>query len=118
MLAQIASAGVRGVDCFLVQVEVNVSSGLPGFTVVGLPEGAVREGRERVAAALANTGLALPPRRITVNLAPADVRKEGSAFDLPIAVGLLVGTGRLSPEACAGTAFVGELGLDLSLIHI
>ncbi len=115
MLAQIASAGVRGVDSYPVQVEVNVSSGLPCFTVVGLPEGAVREGRERVTAALRNSDHPVPPRRITVNLAPADVRKEGSAFDLPIAVGLLVSTGRLPERATRGTAFVGELGLDGAL---
>lgn len=115
MLAQVLSAALRGVDSYRVQVEVNVSSGLPCFTVVGLPEGAVREGKERVAAALQNAGHPVPPRRITVNLAPADVRKEGSAFDLPIAVGLLLSTGQIPPDRTAGTAFVGELGLDGSL---
>ncbi|MBI4519665.1 MAG: YifB family Mg chelatase-like AAA ATPase [Gemmatimonadetes bacterium] len=115
MLAQVTSAAVSGVDSYLVQVEVDVSSGLPSFSVVGLPEGAVREGRERVTAALQNAGYEIPPRRITVNLAPADVRKEGSAFDLPIAVALLCGVGSVRPESVRGYAFVGELGLDGSL---
>jgi magnesium chelatase family protein len=115
MLARVTSAAVRGVDSYLVQVEVNLASGLPTFTVVGLPEGAVREGRERVGAALRNVGYPLPPRRITVNLAPADVRKEGSAFDLPIAVGLLAAAGHVQAEVLEGVAFVGELGLDGSV---
>lgn len=112
MLAHVHSAAVQGVDSYMVQVEVNLASGLPAFTVVGLPVGAVREGRERVSAALKNVGYPLPPRRITVNLAPADVRKEGSAFDLPIAVGLLAASGHLDASALEGVAFVGELGLD------
>jgi magnesium chelatase family protein len=112
MLAQVTSAALQGVDSYLVSVEVNVSSGLPSFTVVGLPHGAVREGRERVTAALQHVGAPVPPRRVTVNLAPADVPKEGSAFDLPIAVGLLCGTGALDAGRVDGTAFVGELGLD------
>lgn len=115
MLARVTTAAVRGVDSYLVRVEVNLASGLPTFTVVGLAEGAVREGRERVGAALRNAGYPLPPRRITVNLAPADVRKEGSAFDLPIAMGLLAASGHLDPEVLRATAFVGELGLDASV---
>ena len=97
MLATIASAALRGVESYLVRVEVNLAPGLPSFTVVGLAEGAVREGRERVTAALHNAGEAIPLRRVTVNLAPADVRKEGSAFDLPIALGLLAVAGRIDP---------------------
>jgi len=112
MLAQVTSGAILGVDAFLVQVEVDVRRGLPSISVVGLPEGAVREGRERVTAALQNAGFEIPPRRITVNLAPADVRKEGSAFDLPIALGLLVAMGEAPRDAVAGTCFVGELGLD------
>lgn len=115
MIAHVTTAAVRGVDSYPVHVEVNLASGLPAFTVVGLAEGAVREGRERVSAALRNTGFPLPPRRITVNLAPADVRKEGSAFDLPIAVGLLAASGHVDPERLAGCAFLGELGLDGAL---
>jgi len=115
MLAKVLTAAVRGVESYLVQVEVNLAPGLPAFSVVGLAQGAVREGRERVGAALRNTGYPLPPRRITVNLAPADVRKEGSAFDLPVAVGLLVASGHVDPRRVEGIAFLGELGLDGSL---
>ena len=115
MLAQVLTAAVRGVESYLVQVEVNLAPGLPAFSVVGLAQGAVREGRERVGAALRNTGYPLPPRRITVNLAPADVRKEGSAFDLPVAVGLLVAAGHVDARRVEGTAFLGELGLDGAL---
>ena len=112
MLTQLLSAAVHGVDGFLVRVEVNLAQGLPTFQVVGLPEGAVREGRERVTAALQNVGRPVPPQKITVNLAPADVRKEGSAFDLPIALGLLAADGAVPPERLAGCAFLGELGLN------
>ncbi len=112
MLARITSGAVSGVDAIRVEVEVDVANGLPCINVVGLPEGAVREGRERVTAALHNSGFAVPPRRITVNLAPADVRKDGSAFDLAIAVGILAATGVVSPEAAAQYCLLGELGLD------
>jgi magnesium chelatase family protein len=115
MLARIQTAALRGVDALPVFTEVSITPGLPAFTVVGLPEGAVREGRERVAAALRHTGVELPARRITVNLAPADLRKEGSAFDLPIALGLMVAAGCVPPEALEGWSFVGELGLDGTL---
>lgn len=112
MFAVVQSAAVQGVESCSVQVEVALSSGLPSFTVVGLAEGAVREGRERVMAALARVGAPVPPRRVTVNLAPADLRKEGSAFDLPVAVGLLVAGEGAPPESCTGWGFFGELGLD------
>ncbi len=112
MLAQVRSGAVLGVEAYLVRVEVDVSSGLPGMSVVGLPEVAVREGRERVTAALHNSGHVIPPRRVTINLAPADVRKEGSAFDLPIALGLLCASGAVRPEALDGLCCAGELGLD------
>ncbi len=112
MLARVHTAALRGVESFLVRVEVNLSSGLPAFIVVGLPHGAVRESRDRVAAALRNSGFPLPSRRITVNLAPGDVRKEGTAFDLPMAVGLLAAGGQLEHESLRGCAFLGELGLD------
>lgn len=112
MLAQVLSAAVLGVDAYLVRVEVDVASGLPSMSVVGLPEGAVREGRERVTAAIKNSGFEVPTKRITINLAPADIRKVGSAFDLPIAVGLLASTGNLRTERLEGVCFVGELGLD------
>ena len=112
MLAQVMSGAVLGVDAYLVRVEVDLSSGLPGMSVVGLPESAVREGRERVGAALQNAGWPIPPRRVTINLAPADIRKDGSAFDLPIAIGLLAASGVVPLEALPGRCFVGELGLD------
>jgi len=115
MLAAIASAAVVGIDAYHVLVEVDVAAGLPQWTIVGLPAGAVRESRERVSAALTNAGFQLPPRRVTVNLAPADTRKDGTAFDLPIALGLLVATGQLLPGAVAGAVALGELGLDGSL---
>ena len=116
MLARVCSAAVLGIDAYLVEVEIDISSGLPSFSTVGLPQGAVREGRERVAAALANAGYTLPLRRITVNLAPADVPKQGSAFDLPIALGVLIASEQL-PATLDGadrrrTVVAGELGLE------
>jgi len=96
MLARIRSAAVLGIDAYLVDVETDIANGLPSFTTVGLPQGAVKEGRERVGAALANSAYQLPLKRITVNLAPADVRKDGSAFDLPIALGILCATDQLN----------------------
>jgi magnesium chelatase family protein len=115
MLAAIRSAAVLGIDAYDVIVEVDVALGLPQWITVGLPASAVKESRERVSAALLNSGFAVPPRRITTNLAPADVRKEGTAFDLPIALGVLVGSGVLDADAVARCTFVGELGLDGSL---
>ena len=115
MLAAIRSAAVLGIDAYDVTVEVDVALGLPQWITVGLPASAVKESRERVSAALINSGFSVPPRRITTNLAPADVRKEGTAFDLPIALGVLVGSGVLDADAVARCTFVGELGLDGSL---
>lgn len=115
MLAAIASAAVVGIDAYHVLVEVDVAAGLPQWTIVGLPAGAVRESRERVSAALTNSGFEVPPRRVTVNLAPADTQKHGTAFDLPIALGLLVATGQLRNGATDGIVALGELGLDGSL---
>jgi magnesium chelatase family protein len=115
MLAQVVSASVFGLEAFPVVVQVDVATGLPGFTIVGLPDAAVQEAKERVRAALKNASYEVPPRRITVNLAPADVRKEGPGFDLPMAVGILVATGQLPREASHGTAMLGELGLDGSV---
>lgn len=112
VLSRIRSAAVLGVDAFAVDVEVDIANGLPSFTTVGLPLGAVKEGRERVAAALGNSGYALPLRRITVNLAPADIQKRGAAFDLPIAIGLLTASGQLECGALERTLLLGELGLE------
>ena len=118
MLAAIRSAAVVGIDAYDVTVEVDAAPGLPQWLIVGLPVGAVKESRERVGAALVNSGFTLPPRRITVNLAPADVRKEGSSFDLPIALGILVATGQLDPNAVENRIFVGELSLDGAVRNI
>jgi magnesium chelatase family protein len=112
MLAAIRSATIFGIDAYDVCVEVDVAQGLPNWTLVGLPAGEVKESRERVSAALANSGFVLPPRRITVSLSPGDLRKVGTGFDLPIAVALLVALGAIREEAVAGLAFIGELGLD------
>ena len=115
MIASIPSAVLQGVDGYPVVVEVHVANGLPGFTVVGLPDAAVRESRDRVRASFASSGLPWPRRRITVNLAPSAIPKGGAGLDLPIAIGVLVASGVVAPEAVAGYAFVGELGLDGSL---
>jgi len=115
VLAAIRSAAVLGIDAYDVTVEVDVALGLPQWIIVGLPASAVKESRERVSAALINAGFTVPPRRITVNLAPADVRKEGTAFDLPVALGVLVGTGVIKADAVRHCIAVGELGLDGSI---
>src|SRR5579884_86283 len=112
MLARVQSATVVGLDAVAVDVEVDVGQGLPSFAIVGLPDAAVREARERVRAAIRNAGYEMPARRITVNLAPADTRKEGPAFDLPIALGILAATGQVPAGALAGYVVVGELSLD------
>ena len=99
MLSKIHSYGLYGLHGFAVEVEVDVSQGLPAYDTVGLPDAAVRESRERVRAALRNSGFMVPPRRITINLAPADMKKEGTVYDLPIALGLLAATEQISqPE--------------------
>jgi len=115
MMAEVSAPALRGIESYVVRVEVNFGTGLPTFSVVGLAEGAVREGKERVWAALHNSGFAIPHQKITVNLAPADIRKEGSALDLPLALGVIAGTGRFDRGSLRRTAFVGELGLDGSL---
>lgn len=115
MLAAIRSAAVQGILAYPVTVEVDAAQGLPQWTIVGLPAGAVKESRERVGAALVNAGFRVPPRRVTINLAPADVKKDGTAFDLPIALGVLVATGQLPEDAVRGRFYLGELGLDGTL---
>src|SRR3954468_5411448 len=112
MLAAVRSAAVLGVDAFDVTVEVDCARGLPLWTIVGLPASSVRESRQRVFAALANVGITIPARRVTCNLAPADVAKTGTGFDLPIAVALLVCLGAIPAEAVRDKVFLGELGLD------
>ncbi|TLY39692.1 MAG: ATP-binding protein, partial [Nitrospirae bacterium] len=112
MLAKVLSAALFGLDAHLVEVEVDIGGGLPQFSVVGLPDATVRESRDRVRAALKNTGFSFPVKKITVNLAPADLKKEGSGLDLAIAVGILVAQEVLPAEAVAGRVLVGELSLD------
>ncbi len=113
MLSKVLSASVLGIDAHRVEVEVDISSrGLPHFSMVGLPDAAVKESRDRVRAALKNVGFNFPLKQITVNLAPADLKKEGSAFDLPIAVGIIASEGLIEQEAIAGLLFTGELSLD------
>ena len=112
MLASLRSAAVFGIDAYAVHFEVDVSFGLPHFTMVGLPDATVRESRDRVRSAIKNSGFEFPAHRITVNLAPADVRKAGSSFDLPIALGLLATSGQVAPRAVDDTVILGELSLD------
>ena len=112
MLATAVSGALVGIDGLLVEVEVDVALGLPQFTTVGLPEGAVRESKDRVRSAIKNSGYEFPARRITVNLAPADVKKEGAAYDLPIALGILAAEGWLAKEHLQSYAILGELSLD------
>jgi magnesium chelatase family protein len=112
VLSRLRSAAVFGVEAYPVQIEVDVSFGLPSFTMVGLPDATVRESRDRVRLAIRNSGFEFPPHRITVNLAPADIRKAGSSFDLPIALGVLATTGQLAPATFDDTLVLGELSLD------
>jgi magnesium chelatase family protein len=105
-----------GLDGFVVEAEADISPGLPAFTIVGLPDAAVQEAKERVRAAIRNSGYEFPMRRITVNLAPADLRKEGPAYDLPIAIALLLGSGQL-PSIPQDAMFLGELSLDGAARH-
>jgi magnesium chelatase family protein len=112
MVARVNTVALQGIDPVAIDVQVQMAAGLPAFNLVGLPDKAVGESRERVRAALDALGLALPPKRITVNLAPADLLKEGSHFDLPIALGLLVAMGVLPGEEIAGYTALGELALD------
>jgi magnesium chelatase family protein len=112
MVAHVATVAFLGLEARAVEVQVQIASGLPAFVIVGLADKAVAESRERVRASLAAIGLALPPKRITVNLSPADLPKEGSHYDLPIALGLLAAMGAVDRETIAGFVVVGELGLD------
>ena len=117
VLAKVNSCAVIGLDGELVEVEVDISgSALPAFNIVGLPDTAVQEAKERVRSAIRNSGLAFPNKRITVNLAPADLRKEGPAYDLPIAIGILLASEQVAADVTA-TVFLGELSLDGKLRH-
>src|SRR4030043_1724461 len=112
MFAKVMSAAVFGIEGYVVEVEAHLESGLPKFFTVGLPDSAVRESKNRVSAAIRNSGFQFPRKRITINLAPADVRKEGSAFDLPMAVGILCASGQIRGKILKDTVILGELALD------
>src|SRR5713226_424118 len=115
MLASLRTAAVFGVDACPVHVEVDVSFGFPAFAMVGLPDASVRESRDRVRSAIRNSGFEFPPHRVTVNLAPADVRKAGASFDLPIALGILAASGIVERRQIADLVLLGELSLDGSI---
>jgi magnesium chelatase family protein len=112
MLACIRSAQLQGLDVIPIVIEVDVAPGLPGFSMVGLPDSSVRESRDRVFAAVKHMGFEIPSKRITINLAPADHKKEGSSLDLPIALGLLAASGQIQIPDMANWLIVGELSLD------
>jgi magnesium chelatase family protein len=118
MIARVYTCAVIGLEGVIVEVEVDYTTGFPGMTIVGLPDAAVQESRERVQAAVKNAGLGFPRKRLIVNLAPASVRKEGPYYDLPIALGVLVHIGALKPEDVEGTLVVGELSLDGAVRHV
>ncbi len=115
MLSKIYSAALMGIDAYLVEVEVSLERALPSMAIVGLPDSAVRESRERVIAAVKNSGFEFPTKRITVNLAPADIRKEGSSYDLPIALGILAAYGKIAEQKLEDHLILGELALDGSV---
>jgi len=117
MLSRIHTAAMVGLDARMVEVEVDISPGLPGTLIVGLPDAAVKEARDRVRAAVRNSGCSFPLKRITINLAPADLKKIGPTYDLPIAIGILVSSGQINID-CTDTLFLGELSLDGSLRHL
>ena len=112
VLAKVLSSAVLGIDAYLVEVEVDISQGLPAFTTVGLPEASVKESKERVKSAIKNSGYRFPDDRITVNLAPADIKKEGTGFDLPMALGILAATRIIPQEIISRYLIMGELSLD------
>ncbi len=116
MLAKVITCAVVGLEGAIVEVEVDISPGLPSFTIVGLPDTAVQEARERVRAAIRNSGGTFPMKRVVVNLAPADLKKAGPAYDLPIAVGILLSSEQISADV-SQTILIGELSLDGSLRH-
>ena len=115
MLAKVYSATILGIEAYPIEIEVDVSRGLPSFSIVGLPDQAVKESRDRVKPALKNSGFDFPVKKITVNLAPADLKKEGPSFDLPLALGLLAAIKLIKSERLADYFILGELSLDGSL---
>jgi len=115
MLSKVLSCATYGIEGYLVNVEVDLSNGLPGFTTVGLPDNAVKESKDRVFAAIKNAGFRFPSKKITVNLAPADIKKEGSSFDLPIGIGILAASQSVRAENLRRFTILGELSLDGTL---
>lgn len=115
MLSKVYSCGLLGINGYMVSVETFISKGIPAFDIVGLGDAAVKEAKERVRAAIKNSGFDFPSRRITINLAPADLKKEGTSYDLPIAAGILAATGAISCNALSNCVLLGELSLDGSL---
>ncbi len=118
MLAKLRSLAVLGIDAFDIGIEADITEMLPSFTIVGLPDGAVRESRERVLSAIKNCGYEFPARKVTINMAPADMKKEGSAYDLPIALGLLIASGQITIDETKTYGIVGELSLDGSVKRV
>src|SRR3989337_1823285 len=115
MLSKVISSAVLGIDAYTVEVETDLFPMLPVFAIVGLPDSAVKESKERVQSAIKNSGFLFPNKKITINMAPADIKKEGSAFDLPIAIGILAATGQIAREKFEEFVILGELSLDGSL---
>ena len=111
MVSKITSIGIFGIDCYMMTVEADVSDGMPAFDIVGLPDAAVKESKNRVRSAIKNSGFSFPSTKITINLAPADLKKEGSLYDLPILVAILKAFGELTADL-SDSAFVGEVSLD------
>lgn len=115
MLSKVLSGAILGIEAYQVEVETDIAPGLPMYTLVGLPDNAVRESRERVSSAISNSGFSFPLKRVTINLAPADIKKEGAAFDLPIALGLLAAGGQILSDMLDSCLVLGELSLDGAL---
>ncbi len=118
MLAKVLTSAVLGIDAYIIKVEVDISKGLPAFNIVGLPDTSVRESRDRVMAAIKNSELKFPTKRMTVNMAPADIKKEGASFDLAIAIGILAAHGQIRPNKLKDFVFLGELALDGSIRQV
>ena len=117
MLARINTVTFNGLEVLNVDLQVQISSGMPAFSIVGLPDKSIAESRERVRAALNSLGLSVPAKRITINLAPADLLKEGAHFDLPVALGLLAGMGIIPQEEISRYVVLGELSLDGAILQ-
>ena len=118
MVTEVIGAGINGIDSYIVKVEVDISDGLPIFELIGLLNSEVREAKERVKVSLKNCGIYMEPKRITINLSPANIRKEGTGYDLPIAIGMLAGLGYVSKTSLENILFVGEIGLNGEIKYI